>query len=436
MEHVSSGSSQSVKAGGNNPFLDDVVKPFLDYGQSKGRVRTTSDARRRRGAADNPFHSPESEAAEGRGGGSGGRSHVLQGRGKSEETETGSSYGGEQEQELSSAPSPTRGGGGSGEAGLDPEVDHKFNALLQLLDQPVRSDSEMTVTNDMLGMDRRRLPPPPPPARTSSLVKPPEPLPKSTNEEESTDVLPFCLSAETTRRFAVDYEVEQESDDDEFLVDQEIKQACFQNSLEDGGQNFSNTDSDSEISVEDQVQEIKVDPKTIDLVNPHITNNVESNIHQESYFSDMAIKVTEDLRSADRLSDVPDSPKYVDTVTDVPESTPEFACSTGGSRDEGPESGPRPEEEPSSAPGYRHSSGPPTGQEEHQLWQQERQDEQEQWELEQEEGYQRQLREQEQQQLEQQQNLRYQQESQQMYSQQQPMRISQPFTNQSYQQVK
>ena len=69
MEHVSPTSSSSTLAGGN-PFLEDVVKPFLDYGMSRSSERKTTSERRKGG--DNPFQPAErGRAGRGRAGPSG-----------------------------------------------------------------------------------------------------------------------------------------------------------------------------------------------------------------------------------------------------------------------------------------------------------------------------------------------------------------------------
>ena len=57
MEHVSPTSSSSTFADGGNPFLEDVVKPFLNYGGSNKVEKKATLERRKRG--DNPFQPTE-----------------------------------------------------------------------------------------------------------------------------------------------------------------------------------------------------------------------------------------------------------------------------------------------------------------------------------------------------------------------------------------
>ena len=65
MEHVSPTSSSSTLAGGN-PFLEDVVKPFLDYGTSRRSSEKKTSSERRKGG-NNPFQPAERERAGSRG---------------------------------------------------------------------------------------------------------------------------------------------------------------------------------------------------------------------------------------------------------------------------------------------------------------------------------------------------------------------------------
>jgi hypothetical protein len=120
----------------------------------------------------------------------------------------------------------------------------------------------MTVASDQME-GKRLLPPPPPPARTTSLTKPPSPkADKPENEqlieehfkphakknsedliplgtEADGDSLPLCLSVETTRRFAVNYELDGQSDGGESVEDQEIMLAFHPASGQDSGQESS-----------------------------------------------------------------------------------------------------------------------------------------------------------------------------------------------------
>ena len=99
MEQVSVGSVDSSNAGRYNPFLDDVVKPFIDYGKAKKgsksmRHKTAPEERAGKGGTDNPFHVTE-ESDVGEGGGAGTcdltpePAALGRGRGKWEEAGTG-----------------------------------------------------------------------------------------------------------------------------------------------------------------------------------------------------------------------------------------------------------------------------------------------------------------------------------------------------------
>ena len=243
MEHVSPSSSSSTLAGGN-PFLEDVVKPFLDYGTSRSNEKKTSSERRKGG--NNPFQPAERERA----GSDVGSSHVLkEGRGKSEEAETGYSLEGRQP-ELSSGTHPSDGVGGEMEPlSIDSGVELQFNALLQ--------EPEVTLcgnqTTPQEGKETKRLPPKPP-ARTTSLTKAASPIntveaPKqlliNEDKEDSRNIQPLCLSE--AKRFAVDYEVEESTD--ESLEDSEITKAC---EPEATAQDTSDFDDDDDLSESDE----------------------------------------------------------------------------------------------------------------------------------------------------------------------------------------
>lgn len=233
MEHVSPTSSSSTLAGGN-PFLEDVVKPFLDYGKSRSSEKKTTSERRKGG--DNPFQPAErGRAGRGRAGSDVGSSHVLkEGRGKSEEAETGYSLEGRQP-ELSSEPHPVSDGvGGEMEPlSLDSGVELQFTALMQMLEQPDSTQSSEIAPKE--GKETRK-PPPQPPARTSSLAKAASPesvevieaqIDIPNNDKVESDAQPLCLSVDTMRKFAVDYEVEGEMTDGS-LEDLEIVHAWNQ----------------------------------------------------------------------------------------------------------------------------------------------------------------------------------------------------------------
>merc|ERR1711971_1080856 len=91
----------------------------------------------------------------------------------------------------------------------------------------------------------------------------PKLIPKNEEEEETSDTQPLCLSAETMRRFAVDYEVEEITD--ESLEDLEIVEACKKQPAALGTSDFDLSDDDlSEIS---EKGEEEVDEETtIDFI--------------------------------------------------------------------------------------------------------------------------------------------------------------------------
>ena len=325
MEHVSPTSSSSTLAAGN-PFLEDVVKPFLDYGTSSRSSEKKTTSERRKGG-DNPFQPAERvRAGRSRAGSDVGSSHVLKmgGRGKSEEAETGSSLEGRQQPELSSSgthPSDEVGGGQMEPLSLDSGVELQFTALMQLLEQPdtSQSGSEMAPKE---GKERRRLPPLPP-ARTTSLAKADSPksmeehnqvpklIPKNDEEEETSDTQPLCLSAETMRRFAVDYEVEEITD--ESLEDLEIVEACKQQPATLGTSDFDLSDGDLSESDENGEEE-------------------EEQADEETTFDFIP------MGNSDEISRGKPNEDYVgitNTVgNDRDSSVPQFACSSQGvSRD-------------------------------------------------------------------------------------------------------
>ena len=234
MEHVSPTSSSSTLADGGNPFLEDVVKPFLNYGGSKkGEKKATLDRRKR---GDNPFQ-PTERGRAGSDFGSSAQSaqsaHVLEteGRGKSEEAETGFSLEGRQP-ELSSATHPSEAAGDMEPLSIDSGVELQFNALMQLLEQP---DNQTTSEIETAGKEETKANkklPPRPPDRTTSLAKAESPKidenyeTKNQSEKREPDIhenQPLCLSVETFQRFSVNYEVEATSD--ESLEDLEIVEA-------------------------------------------------------------------------------------------------------------------------------------------------------------------------------------------------------------------
>ena len=230
MEHVSPTSSSSTLADGGNPFLEDVVKPFLNYGGSKkGEKKATLDRRKR---GDNPFQPTERGRAGSDFGSSAQSAHVLEteGRGKSEEAETGFSLEGRQP-ELSSATHPSEAAGDMEPLSIDSGVELQFNALMQLLEQPDNQTSEIETAGKEETKANKKLPPRPP-DRTTSLAKAESPKidenyeTKNQSEKREPDIhenQPLCLSVETFQRFSVNYEVEATSD--ESLEDLELVEA-------------------------------------------------------------------------------------------------------------------------------------------------------------------------------------------------------------------
>ena len=226
MEHVSPTSSSSTLAEGGNPFLEDVVKPFLNYGGSKKGDKKATWERRKRG--DNPFQPTERGRA---GSDFGSSAHVLgEGRGKSEEAETGFSLEGRQP-ELSSATHPSEAAGDMEPLSIDSGVELQFNALMQLLEQPDNQTSEIETAEKEETKANKKLPPRPP-DRTTSLAKAESPKinenyeTKNQLEKREPDIhakQPLCLSVETFQRFSVNYEVEATSN--ESLEDLEIVEA-------------------------------------------------------------------------------------------------------------------------------------------------------------------------------------------------------------------
>ena len=267
MEHVSPTSSSSTLAGGN-PFLEDVVKPFLDYGTSSRSSERKTTSERRKGG-DNPFQPAErGRAGRGRAGSDVGSSHVLkEGRGKSEEAETGYSLEGRQP-ELSSGTHPSDGEGGEMEPlSMDSGVELQFTALMQLPEQPDSTQSCSLMTPKE-GKETKR-PPPLPPARTTSLAKAAN-SPKSVQDNEApklitnndedkedkeSDIQPLCLSADPMRRFAVDYDFEFKEMTDESLEDLEIVQACNQQPVAQDTSDFDPSEDDLSDKKEDEEEE-------------------------------------------------------------------------------------------------------------------------------------------------------------------------------------
>ena len=230
MEHVSPTSSSSTIVDGGNPFLEDVVKPFLNYGGSKKGEKKATLGRRKRG--DNPFQPTERGRAGSDFGSSAQSAHVLgEGRGKSEEAETGFSLEGRQP-ELSSATHPSEAAGDMEPLSIDSGVELQFNALMQLLEQPDNQASGIETVGKEETKANKKLPPRPP-DRTTSLAKAESPKidenfeTKNQLEKREPDIVhenrPLCLSVETFQRFSVNYEVEATSD--ESLQDQEIVEA-------------------------------------------------------------------------------------------------------------------------------------------------------------------------------------------------------------------
>ena len=230
MEHVSPTSSSSTIAGGGNPFLEDVVKPFLNYGGSKKGEKKATLVRRKRG--DNPFQPTERGRAGSDFGSSAQSAHVLgEGRGKSEEAETGFSLEGRQPELSSSATHPSEAAGEMEPLSMDSGVEMQFNALMQLLDQPDNQTSEIETAGKEETKANKKLPPRPP-DRTTSLAKAEYPKidenheTKNQSEKREPDIhenRPLCLSVETFQRFSVNYEVEATSN--ESLEDLEIVEA-------------------------------------------------------------------------------------------------------------------------------------------------------------------------------------------------------------------
>ena len=172
MEHVSPTSSSSTLADGGNPFLEDVVKPFLNYGGSKkGEKKATLDRRKR---GDNPFQ-PTERGRAGSDFGSSAQSaqsaHVLEeGRGKSEEAETGFSLEGRQPELSSATLHPSEAAGDMEPLSIDSGVELQFNVLMQLLEQPDNQTSEIETAEKEEAKANKKLPPRPP-DRTTSLAK-------------------------------------------------------------------------------------------------------------------------------------------------------------------------------------------------------------------------------------------------------------------------
>ena len=231
MEHVSPTSSSSTLADGGNPFLEDVVKPFLNYGGSKkGEKKATLDRRKR---GDNPFQPTERGRAGSDFGSSAQCAHVLEteGRGKSEEAETGFSLEGRQPELSSATLHPSEAAGDMEPLSIDSGVELQFNALMQLLEQPDNQTSEIETAGKEETKANKKLPPRPP-DRTTSLAKAESPKieenheTKNQSEKREPDIhenQPLCLSVETFQRFSVNYEVEATSD--ESLEDLEIVEA-------------------------------------------------------------------------------------------------------------------------------------------------------------------------------------------------------------------
>ena len=322
MEHVSPTSSSSTLAGGN-PFLEDVVKPFLDYGTSRSSEKKGTSERRKGG--DNPFQPAErGRAGRSRAGSDVGSSHVLkEGRGKSEEAKTGYSLEGRQPELSSSGTHPSDEVGGEMEPlSLDSGVELQFTALMQLLEQPdmTQSGSHMVPKE---GKETRRLPPQPP-ARTTSLAKAdspksmvednevPKQIPNNDREEETSDTQPLCLSADTMRRFAVDYEVEEITD--ESLEDLEIVQACKQQPAALGTSDFDLSDDD--LSESDEKEEEEDEEK-----------------EEETTFDFIPMGNSDEI-SQGKPNDLEDYVGITSTVgNDRDSAVPQFACTQGVSRD-------------------------------------------------------------------------------------------------------
>ena len=295
MEHVSPTSSSSTLAGGN-PFLEDVVKPFLDYRTSSRSTEKKTSSERRKGG-NNPFQPAERERA----GSDVGSSHVLkEGRGKSEEAETGFSLGGRQSELSSATVHPSdRVGGEMEPLSIDSGVELQFNALLQ--------EPEVTLcgnqTTPQEGKETKRLPPKPP-ARTTSLTKAASPIntveaPKqlliNEDKEETLNIQPLCLSQ--AKRFAVDYEGEESTD--ESLEDSEITKAC---EPEATAQDTSDFDDDDDLSESDEKAE-----ETFDVIPvPAVTGHSEE-------ISDESPNGLEDVSDADTVGNDRDSAQFACT---------------------------------------------------------------------------------------------------------------------------
>ena len=223
MEHVSPTSSSSTLADGGNPFLEDVVKPFLNYGGSKKGEKKATLERRKRG--DNPFQ-PTERGRAGSDFGSSAQSaqsaHVLEeGRGKSEEAETGFSLEGRQPELSSATLHPSEVAGDMEPLSIDSGVELQFNALMQLLEQPDNQTSEIETAGKEETKANKKLPPRPP-DRTTSLAKAESPKIdenyETKNQSEKREPAihenqPLCLSVETFQRFSVNYELEATSDE-------------------------------------------------------------------------------------------------------------------------------------------------------------------------------------------------------------------------------
>ena len=294
MEHVSPTSSSSTLAGGN-PFLEDVVKPFLDYRTSSRSTEKKTSSERRKGG-NNPFQPAERERA----GSDVGSSHVLkEGRGKSEEAETGFSLGGRQSELSSATVHPSdRLGGEMEPLSIDSGVELQFNALLQ--------EPEVTLcgnqTTPQEEKETKRLPPKPP-ARTTSLTKAASPIntveaPKqlliNEDKEDTLNIQPLCLSQ--AKRFAVDYEVEESTD--ESLEDSEITKACEPEATAQDTSDFDDDDlSESDEKVEETFDVIPV---------PAVTGHSEE-------ISDESPNGLEDVSDADTVGNDRDSAQFACT---------------------------------------------------------------------------------------------------------------------------
>ena len=215
---------------------------------------------------------------------------------------------------------------------MDSGVELQFTALMQLLEQPDTTQS----CNQMApkeGKETRR-PPPLPPARTTSLAKAASPksmvevnearkvIPNN-DEEDICDAQPLCLSVDTMRRFAVDYEVEEISDDS--LKDLEIVQACNQ---QPAPQDTSDLDlSDDDLSESDEKGEEEEDEKVFDFI--PMGNSAEISEGKPNDLEEDYVGITSPAVSNDR-----DVPQFA--CTQVPVSRdPAQADSEAGSWDPG-----------------------------------------------------------------------------------------------------